>query len=99
MMDSDEAWKPVASFARFDGSLANFSNYSSIKYPSFDGGFGNLRRCMKISGNFCKTASGTTYENEDCFNSCIESLVSSSSNILLNTMRTFWAAKMFLCFG
>ena len=38
------------------GSPAHFSNYSSIKYPSFDCGSCNLRRCMQISGNSCKTA-------------------------------------------
>ena len=41
---------------------------------------------------------GTSYENEDCFKSWIGSLVSSSSNIELKTMRTSsWAEKAGIC--
>ena len=36
---------------------------------------------------------GTSYENEDCFKSWIASLVSASSNIELNTMRTSSCAE------
>ena len=48
--------------------------------------YDNVCKYQEISAR--PRSPGTSYENEDCFKSWIASLVSTSSNIELNTMRT-----------